>query len=61
MKKLVEKGAEINVQNKNGETPLHQAVRHENNVAVEFLLHCPDIDLTIVNKYDNIFMLFFFF
>lgn len=52
LKLLVKEGVELNCQNKNGETPLHQACRYGNSVAVEFLLQCPNIDTTLLNKFE---------
>ena len=45
-------GAQVNLQNCVGETPLHIAARHEMDYIVKLLLHY-NADVHITNKNDN--------
>lgn len=49
---LVEKGADINVQDKNGFTPIMYAIMHHANDAVKCFIEI-GADLTIVSRYDG--------
>tara|TARA_B100000674_G_scaffold449288_1_gene418358 strand:- start:1271 stop:2125 length:855 start_codon:yes stop_codon:yes gene_type:complete len=50
VKKMVEKGADANLRNKKGNTPLHIAVHKEQNEIVKTLIESEGVDLNPQNK-----------
>lgn len=50
MEEMLQKGQDINLQTKSGETPLHQACLEGNAFTTEYLLN-RNADCSIVNKY----------
>ena len=51
LKKMVEKGAEINCQNKFGETPLHQSCYKARIKCINYLLEEKGIDIHLKTKF----------
>ena len=47
---LIKAGADVNIQGKNGETPLQRATKFSNVTVAEFLLTVPGIDLHVRNR-----------
>ena len=56
VKFLLNKGANVNLQNYDGDTPLHLAARYEMEYIVKLLLHY-NADVNIINKKDETAMI----
>ena len=54
VKSLIDKGILINIQNKEGNTPLHLAYILNNKIIISYLIENPNIDLSIKNNNGDI-------